>query len=90
MFRATGLKSFSPVILDFFGMGMMLECLKHEGTLRSSSDLLKIFVKMVASWSAQDYIIRFFRVEERGVAGGVSGCVERCSWHVWGVFSNLQ
>ncbi len=44
--RATGLSSFSPVILDFFGMGMMVECLKHEGTSHSSSDLLKIFVKM--------------------------------------------
>ncbi len=25
-----------------------------------------------------------------GVAGGVNGCVERCSGRVWGVFSNLQ
>ncbi len=32
---------------------MMVESLKHEGTLHSSSDLLKIFVKMGASWSAQ-------------------------------------
>ncbi len=30
-----------------------MERLKHEGTLRSSSDLLKIFVKIGASWSAQ-------------------------------------
>ncbi len=29
--------------------------MKHEGTLHSSSDLLKIFVKMGASWSAQDF-----------------------------------
>ncbi len=36
-------------------MGMMVECLKHEGTSHSSSDLLKIFVKMGASWSAQDF-----------------------------------
>ncbi len=35
-------------------MGMMVERLKHEGTSHSSSDLLKIFVKMGASWSAQD------------------------------------
>ncbi len=34
----------------------MEECLKHEGTSRSSSDLLKIFVEMEASWSAQDFI----------------------------------
>ncbi len=85
-------------------MGMMVECLKHEGTLRSSSKLLKIIVKMVASWSAQDYrqtgvtqsgpgafsfsaflFFRFFRVEERGVAGGVNGCVQKKHLHllVW-------
>ncbi len=32
---------------------MMVEHLKHEGNSHSSSDLLKIFVKMGASWSAQ-------------------------------------
>ncbi len=32
---------------------MMVEHLKHEGTSHSSSDLLKICVKMGASWSAQ-------------------------------------
>ncbi len=31
----------------------MVEHLKHEGTLHSSSNLLKILVKMGASWSAQ-------------------------------------
>ncbi len=36
-------------------MGMMVERLKHEGTLHNSSDLLKICVKMWASWSAQDF-----------------------------------
>ncbi len=36
-------------------MGMIVEHLKHEGTSHSSSDLLKIFVKMGASWSAQDF-----------------------------------
>ncbi len=35
---------------------MMVERLKHEGTSHSSSDLLKICVKMGASWSAQDFI----------------------------------
>ncbi len=34
---------------------MMVERLKHEGTSHSSSDLLKIRVKMGASWSAQDF-----------------------------------
>ncbi len=32
---------------------MMVERLKHEGTLHSSSDLLKICVKMGAIWSVQ-------------------------------------
>ncbi len=32
---------------------MMVERLKHERTSHSSSDLLKICVKMGASWSAQ-------------------------------------
>ncbi len=36
-------------------MGIMVERLKHEGTLHSSGDLLKICVKMGASWSAQDF-----------------------------------
>ncbi len=34
---------------------MMVESLKHEGTSHSSSDLLKICVKVGASWSAQDF-----------------------------------
>ncbi len=36
-------------------MGMMVERLKHEGTSHRSSDLLKICVKMGASWPAQDF-----------------------------------
>ncbi len=36
-------------------MGMMVDRLKHEGTSHSSSDLLKLFVTMGASWSAQDF-----------------------------------
>ncbi len=32
-----------------------MERLKHEGSSHSSSDLLKICVKMGASWSAQDF-----------------------------------
>ncbi len=51
--KATGLLSLGPVIVGFFGTRMMVESLKHEGTLHSSSDLLKICVKMVSSWSAQ-------------------------------------
>lgn len=33
----------------------MVEHLKQEETLHSSSDLLKIFVKIEKSWSAQDF-----------------------------------
>ncbi len=33
----------------------MVEHLKQEGTLYISSDLLKICLKMSASWSAQDF-----------------------------------
>src|SRR4029434_55109 len=54
-FRATGLESFSAVIEDFLGTGMMVERLKQEGTSHSSRDLLKIRVKMGASWSAQTF-----------------------------------
>ncbi len=36
----------SPVIFGFLGTGMMVERLKKEGTSHSSSDLLKINVKM--------------------------------------------
>ncbi len=34
---------------------MIVERLKYEGTSHSSRDLLKICVKMGASWSAQDF-----------------------------------
>ncbi len=34
---------------------MMVERLKHKGTSHSSSDLLKIFVKIGDSWSAHDF-----------------------------------
>jgi len=36
-------------------MVMMVECLKQAGTLHSSSDQLKIYEKMWASLSAQDF-----------------------------------
>ncbi len=34
---------------------IMMKRLKHERTSHCSSDLLKIFVKMEANWSAQDF-----------------------------------
>ncbi len=43
----------SPVIFVFLGTGMIVECLKQEGTSHSSSDLMKINVKMDDSWRAQ-------------------------------------
>ena len=42
--RATGLKSFRPVMRDFLGTGIMVESLKQEGTSHSSRNWLKIGV----------------------------------------------
>ncbi|MEQ2248541.1 hypothetical protein ILYODFUR_020048 [Ilyodon furcidens] len=41
-----------PVMVGFLGTGMMVKRLKQEGTSHSSSDLLKISVKMGASWQS--------------------------------------
>ncbi len=72
--------TFSP---DLFGMGMMVEHLKHEGTSHSSSDLLKIFVKMGASWSAQD-------VGQAGVTpSGPGAFFLYCFQYTWHTSSSL-
>ncbi len=61
---------------------MMVEHLKHEGTLLFS----------LKTWRTSSSLIFSAGVGDRGVAGGVNGCVERCSHptEVWGVFPNLQ
>ncbi len=50
--RATGLQSFKHVILFFFGMGTMVDFLKHAGTTDRDSERLKMSVKTQASWKA--------------------------------------
>ncbi len=50
--RAMGLQSFKHVILFFFGMGTMVDFLKHEGTTDRERDRLKMSVKTPVSWNA--------------------------------------
>ncbi len=61
----------------------MVERLKHEGTSYSSSYLLKIFVKMGASWSAQDF-------RQTGVTqSGPGAFFLFCFWKTWRTSSSL-
>ncbi len=50
--RTTGLQSFKHVILFFFGMGTMVDFLKHGGTTDRERERLKMSVKPPASWNA--------------------------------------
>ncbi len=48
--RATGLQSFKHVIFFFFGMGTMVDFLKHEAD--RERERLKMSVKTPATWNA--------------------------------------
>ncbi len=62
---------------------MMVDHLKNEGILYSSSDLLNIFVKMGASWSAQDF-------RQAGVTpSGPSDFFLLYFWKTWHTSSSL-
>jgi len=42
------------------------------------------------TWRTLSSLIFSAGVGERGVAGGINGCMEMCSGRFWGVFPNLQ
>ncbi len=54
-------------------MWILMESLKHEGISHSSSDLLKICVKVGASWSVQDF-------RQTGVTPSGPGAFLLCSF----------
>ncbi len=50
--RATGRQSFKHVVLAVFGIGTMVDVLKHEGTTDKERERLKMSVKTPTSWCA--------------------------------------
>ncbi len=56
--RAMALQSFKHVILFFFGMGTMVDFLKHAGTTDRERDRLKMSVKTPASWNVHAWSTR--------------------------------
>ncbi len=89
--RATGLLSLSPVIWGFFGMGMMVERLKHEGTSQWSVEdlcedggfhkfsdrLLSHCLGLMPSISCY-FFLKTWRTSSCR-CGGDGGC-RRCEW----------
>ncbi len=101
--RATGLQSIKHVILFFFGMGTMMDFLKHEGTTDRERDRLKISVKTPASWKAHALstppgipsgptaLRMFTRLKDRvtSVTESVSGLTSSAAAEFWSYCSEV-
>ncbi len=71
------------------GLRWSAQVLRQAGdTLSCPGAFLLLF--SLKTWCTSSLLIFSAGVGERGVAGGVIGCVKRCSVWVWGVFPNLQ
>ncbi len=67
------------------GASWSAQVLRQAGkTLSGPGAFLLLF--SLKTWRMSSSPISSAGVGERGVAGGVNGCVERCSGQVWGVF----
>ncbi len=71
------------------GASWSAQALRQAGdTLSGPGAFFLLFC--LKTWCMSSSLIIRACVGERRVAGGVNGCVERCSGRVWGVLPNLQ